>query len=326
MSHFIDPLRAAADFLGPGAIEIPTFNPEITDLVRRTSTALNRLPKVPASGAPHRYFEQTAIATGSFTDPRNIAPSATAPTRVERSAVIKAVVAQSNLSLFDVDVTRQQGIFDYIERRDIEDIVNAVTLTQAQALWTGNDTSLTTPTTLQYMGLLNQITNQAVVAPGASIIDGIKAQVAAMVGNATYQVQPTAIYVNPILGDYIDREAKANKITLRDQDVGGLVVSSLMTQAGPLPVITDAFLPAATSASFGFSAPPSGTRNYFAAVLTENMIEMPYIGGPDKNPNPRLFQLGLIGNLAGQYVAVQFNTVIAKGPSYAHGIIAVQRP
>jgi hypothetical protein len=295
-------------------------------MVRRSSVTLARLPKVPASGAPHRYFEQTAIATGSFTDPRNLSPTATSATRVERSAAIKAIVAQSNLSLFDVDVTRQQGIYDYIERRDIEDIVNAVMVTQAQAVWTGNDTSLTSPTTLQYMGLLTQVSNQATVAPGASIIDGIKAQVAALVGSATYQVQPSAIYVNPILGDYIDREAKANKITLRDQDVGGLVVSTLMTQAGPLPLITDPYLPAATAASYGFSAPPSGTKNYFAAILTESMIEMPFIGGPNRNPQPRLFQLGLVGNLTGQYVAVQFNAVVAKGPSYAHAVVAVQRP
>jgi len=326
MTHFIDPLRAAADFLGPGALEIPIFESEIADLVRRSSITLNRLPKVPASGAPHRYFEQTAIASASFTDPRAISATATSPTRVERSVAIKAIVAQSNLSLFDVDVTRQQGIFDYLERRDIEDIVNAVLVTQCQALWNGNDTSLTTPTTQQYMGLLSQITNQATIAPGASIVDGLKAQVALLVASQTYQVKPTAIYINPILGDYIDREAKANKITLRDQDVGGLVVSSLMTQAGPLPLITDAYLPAATAAAYGFSAPPAGTKNYFATILTENMIEMPYVGGPNKNADPRLFQLGLIGNLAGQYVAVQFNAIVAKGPSYAHSVVAVQRP
>lgn len=326
MGQFID-INASADFTGPGAIEVPMFEREITDLVRRTSVTLQRLPSVPATGHPHRYFEQTAIATGSFQDPRALGATATTPTRVERAAMIKAITAQTNLSLFDVEVTKQQGMFSQLEAKDILDIASGVTVTSAQAVWTGDDTSLTAPTTLSYVGLLTQITQQSVIAPGASIIDGIKAEVAAMIGNPLYTNRPTAIYVNPILGDLIDREAKAANITLGSIEVvAGVKVSAIQTQAGLLPLISEPYLPAATGAAWGFSAPPSGNKNYFAVILQEDMIERPYVSNGDQNPNPRVFQLGLLNDLAGKHVAVLFNSIVAKGASYAHATVAIQRP
>jgi hypothetical protein len=107
--------------------------------VVRESVFINRVDFRPATGHPHRYFEETAIGTATFTDPRNIAPSATGPTRIENAVFIKALTAQTNLSLFDVDVTRQQGQFAYLESKDIEDAVNAIVRLQAAAVWNGND-------------------------------------------------------------------------------------------------------------------------------------------------------------------------------------------
>ena len=48
--------------------------------------------------------------------------------------------------------------------------------------------------------------------------------------------------------------------------------------------------------------------------------------GGDGNMNPRIFQLGLLANLTGQYVNVHFNAVIAKGATCAHAVVDVQRP
>lgn len=325
-------LRAAADYLGTGAIEVNEYEPVITDIVRRRSVALQRFKQVPATGQPHRYFEQTAIAQAQFSSTggqgsASIAPTATAPTRVERSAFIKAVVNQSNVALFDKMVTQQQKKFAEVIARDIEDIVSGINVTRAQGVWNGNDTSLSIPTTVQYMGLLSQIATQATIAPGASIIDGLKAEVAALFANPTYVVRPTAIYVNPVLGDYIDREARAAQMTLTETEVvSGVKVKALATQAGNLPLIGDQFLPAATAAQFGFGAPPAGNKNYFAAIVTEDMVEMPYVSGENDNPNPLLFQLGLTGNLSGQFVGVMFDAVVAKAGAYAHAVVAVQRP
>lgn len=325
-------LKAAADYLGTGAIEVNDYEPVITDIVRRRSIALQRFKQVPATGQPHRYFEQTAIATAAFSTTGGqgssaISPNASSPTRVERSAFIKAVVNQSNIALFDKMVTQQQKKFAEVIARDIEDVISGINVTRAAGVWSGNDTSLSTPTTVQYVGLLTQITTQATIAPGASLIDGLKAEVAALYANETYVAKPTAIYINPVLGDYIDREARAGQITLTEVEVtSGVVVKALATQAGNLPLIGDQFLQPATGAAYGFSAPPANNKNYFAVIVTEDMIEMPYVSGETDNPNPLLFQLGLTGNLSGQFVGVMFDAVIAKAFGYAHAVVACQRP
>lgn len=323
----IGQMSAAADFMGTGALEVNRYESEIYDCVVRSGVFLNRVKSVPATGHPHRYFEQTAIGTATWTDPRNIAPTASGPTRVEQAAFIKAITNQTNLSLFDVDVTRQQGQYSYLESKDIQDAVNAIVRLEAAAVWTGNDTALNAPTTTQYVGILNQITQTATIANGASIVDGLKAAVAGLVARTDFEVRPSAIYVNPILGDYIDREAKAQRIDLTEMEVtAGVRVKAINTQAGILPLIPDRWLPSATGAAYGFSAPATGLKNYFAVILSEDAVEMPFIHGGDGNPKPRIFQLGLLAGLQGQYVAIHFNCILAKGPSYSHMLVAVARP
>jgi hypothetical protein len=325
------PMQAAADYLGNGAIEINRYETEIYDILRRESIFLQRVDRKPANGHPHRYFEQLAIAQAQFTDPRNIAPAPTGPQRVERSAYIKAITNQTNLSLFDVDVTRQQGQFAYVEAKDIEDIINSIVVGSAGAVWTGNDTSLTVPTTNQYVSVLTQITTTAQIVSGASIIDGLKAQVAQMAANTVFKIKPTAIYIDPILGDYLDREAKAAQLTLDKVEVtAGVKVIAIQTQVGPLPLIPDPFLSGAitpaTGTAYGFSAVPAGLKGYYAVITTEKDIEMPVVHGGDGNLMPRLFQLGLLAGLQGQYVGILFDALIVKGFGYAHRLVQVLRP
>lgn len=322
-------LKAAADFLGTGAVEVPIFEREIFDVVRRSDPFLQRLKRIPATGHPHRYLEQTAIATAAAVDPRNIASAASGPTRVERPAFIKAISTQTNLSLFDKEVTQQQGQFEGVVAKDIDDAVNAVKVLEAQMTFTGTDTSLSAPTTLQWVGLLEQITQQAVCAPGVSIIDTLKSEVAAMVSNEQFVVKPTAIVLSPLLGDLIDREAKATHVELDEMDVvAGLKVNAIATQAGKLPLIPSVYVPtsAAATAAYGFAATPAGMKGYYALIIAEEEVEIPVVSGKEFNPLPRLFQLGLIGNLAGQFVAIAFNALIAKGASYMHSTVQVQRP
>src|SRR5580698_492036 len=82
-------ISAAADYIGPGAIEVPLYQSEILDLVRRRGVFGQRIKQVPATGHPSRYFEETAIpapaASAGFVDPRNIVAPVVSPTRVERS-------------------------------------------------------------------------------------------------------------------------------------------------------------------------------------------------------------------------------------------------
>jgi hypothetical protein len=322
-------LQAAGDYSGPGALEVPLFEREIVDIVRRTSPALDRIRTLPATGHPHRYFEQTAIATGAAADPRNLSTTPTGPTRNERYVPIKAIVGGSNLSLFDRDVTEQQGQFAALQAKDVEDILSGITVKRAKMLWAGTDTSLYIPTTLEWVGALEQITLQGTIPVGSSIIDGLKTYVAQLVADTThsalYAPWPTAITMNPLLIDKIEQEAKANHIELAVMGItAGTTVKALATQAGMLPLIPDPYMPTDTTSKYGFAAPPAGTSNFYAVISTEKWFEIPYIG-KDTNGRPRIFQLGLTGNLAGQFVGVQFDALVVKGYAYAHTAVAVVR-
>jgi hypothetical protein len=321
-ANFLD-LHAAADFLGPGAVEVNRYQTEITDIVRRRGVFGQRMKQVPATGHPSRFFEETAIASPTaaqaFVDPRNIQPTLQAPTRVERSVPLKALVSQINYNLFDMEVGTQQSQFAYLQAKDLADAVDGVLRTHDVALWNGNDTSLSTPTTAQYFGAIGQIEaggNSATIATTASIVDGLKSTIAQMVASSSYEVRPTAIYANPVLLDLIDREMKAefNVVLSTAQITGGLTVKTLSTQAGELPLIPEWALPYT-------GTPGSGTAVLSAYIVSEDMIEYHWL----TDPNPRVFRLGLPNTLTTESVVVKFGGVVVKGASYAHYEVKVNR-
>ncbi|MFZ1129526.1 MAG: hypothetical protein WBV31_04335 [Terriglobales bacterium] len=321
-ANFLD-LHAAADFLGPGAIEIERYQTEITDIVRRRGVFGQRMKQVPATGHPSRFFEETAIpsptAAQAFVDPRNIVPTLQTPTRVERSVPLKALVSQINYNLFDMEVGNQQSQFAYLQAKDLADSVVGVLRTHDVALWNGNDTSLSTPTTAQYFGAIGQIEaggNSTTIAIGASIVDGLKSTIAEMVSSSSFDVRPTAIYANPVLLDLIDREMKAeyNVVLATAQITGGLTVKTLSTQAGDLPLIPEWALPYT-------GTPGSGTAVLPAYIVTEDLIEYHWL----TDPNPRVFALGLPSTLMTQSVVVKFGAMVVRGANYAHYEVKVNR-
>jgi len=320
-ANFYD-IHAAADYIGPGAIEVPLYQTEITDIVRRRSIFGQRIKQVPATGHPSRFFEETAIpvpGTSGFVDPRNIVAPVVSPTRVERSVPLKAVVAQLNYNLFDMELGTQQKQFAYLQAKDLVDTIEGVMHTHDVALWNGSDTSLSTPTTAQYFGVTGQIAaggNTTTIGTTASIVDGLKSTIALMVSNSSFAVRPTAIYANPVLLDLIDREMKTefNVVLSTKEITSGFTVKMLSTQAGDLPLIPD------WSLSYT-GTPGSGTAVLPAYIVTEDMIEYHWLS----EPNPRVFQLGLPGSLAAQYVVVKFGAPVVKGASYAHYQVLVDR-
>jgi hypothetical protein len=320
-AQFLD-IHSAADYIGPGAVEVPFYQTEITDLVRRRGMFGQRIKQVPATGHPSRYFEQTAIpnpGAAGFVDPRNITPSLVTPTRVERSVPLKGLVAQLNYNLFDMELGAQQKQFAYLQAKDLIDTVDGVLHTHDVALWNGNDTSLSAPTTTQYFGAAGQIAaggNVATITSTESIVDGLKSQIAQMVSNTNFAVRPTAIYANPVLLDLIDREMKTEfNVVLNSREInGGFTVKTLSTQAGELPLIPEWAL------SYT-GTPGSGSASLPAYIVTEDLIEYHWLS----ESAPRIFQLGLPNSLASQYVVVKFGGLVVKGANYAHAQVTVQR-
>jgi hypothetical protein len=315
-------IHAAADYIGPGAIEVPLYQTEILDICHRSSPFGQRIKQVPATGHPSRFFQESAIpnpGTAGFVNPRSITPPVVSPTRTELSVPLKAIVAQINYNLFDIELGNQQQQFAYLQAKDLVDTVSGVMVTHDVALWNGNDTSLSSPTTTQYMGVTAQIAaggNTVTVTTSMKIVDTIKTTIAQMVANSGFRVRPTAIYANPVLLDLIDQEMKTdyNVVLNTDQITAGFRVKMLSTQAGDLPLIPD------WSLSYT-GTPGSGSAVLPAYIVTEDLVEYHWLG----DPAPRVFQLGLPNSMTYQYVAVKFGAPVVKGASYAHYQVLVDR-
>jgi len=315
--QFVD-LMAAADYLGPAAVEVGRYQTEIFDIVRRRGVFGQRIKQVPATGHPSRFFEETAIASPTaaqaFMDPRNLVPVALNPTRIELSVPLKALVSQINYNLFDLEVTTQQSQFAYLQAKDLADAVDGLMRTHDVALWNGTDTSLSAPTTSQYFGVIGQITAGAnpptvtVAKSSGNIVQTIKTAVAQMVSNASYQIRPTAIYANPMLLDLIDQELKSefNQVLNTVNITAGYTVKALSTQAGDLPLIPEWALGYTGTLGSGAVLP--------AYIVTEDLIEYHWL----TDPNPRVFKLGQPGSLAQQQVVVKFGAPVVKLANYAH--------
>ncbi|HEX4028842.1 MAG TPA: hypothetical protein VHX20_00675 [Terracidiphilus sp.] len=320
-ANFTD-IHAAADYIGPGAIEVPLYQTEVFDICRRSSPFGQRIKQVPATGHPSRFFQESAIpnpGTAGFVNPRSMTPPVVSPTRTELSVPLKAIVAQINYNLFDIELGNQQQQFAYLQAKDLVDTVSGVMVTHDVGLWNGNDTSLSSPTTTQYMGAAAQIAaggNSVTVSTSMKIVDTIKTTVAQMVASSGFQVRPTAIYANPVLLDLIDQEMKSeyNVVLNTDQITAGFRVKMLSTQAGDLPLIPD------WSLSYT-GTPGSGTAVLPAYIVTEDLIEYHWLG----DPAPRIFQLGLPNSMTYQYVVVKFGAPVVKGANYAHYQVLVDR-
>src|SRR4051812_20302358 len=319
--RFVD-LMAAADYLGPGAVEVDRYQTEIFDIVRRRGVFGQRIKQVPATGHPSRFIEETAIAAPTaaqaFVNPQSMNPQSVAPTRIELSVPLKALVSQINYNLFDLEVTAQQSQFAYLQAKDLADAVDGLMRTHDVALWNGNDTSLSSPTTSQYFGVIGQIEaggNTTTIAPSGKIVDGLRTTVAQMVSNSSYQVRPTAIYANPMLLDLIDQEMKTvfNVVLNTVEITGGYRVKALTTQAGELPLIPEWAL--------GYTGVIGTNAVLPAYVVSEDLVEYHWL----TDPNPRVFKLGLPGSLSQQQVVVKFGAPVVKGASFAHYEVKVQR-
>ena len=315
-------ISAAADYMGPGAIEINRYQTEITDMVRRRYPFGQRINQTMATGQPSRFFEQLAIPTATMSNPRALSATASQPQRVERVIMLKAIVSQINYGLFDVEVNQQQGQFAYLEAKDLTDTVDGVLKLHDTELWQGADSDPMISTSTDYFGVSGQLFAGATGTAGnavvnvsstGSLVDGVKLQVATMANRTDYEVRPSALYAAPLFLNLFDQECKLQQLYFNTVEVlPGVVVQAIPTQMGVLPLIGD---PAITV------WPYSSQYIYTAFIVSEDMVEYHYL----TDPMPRVWQLGLIGNLAAQYVVVKFGAVIAKGANYAHSVLTSTR-
>ncbi|MEC0241987.1 hypothetical protein P4H66_19475 [Paenibacillus dokdonensis] len=315
-------LSAAAQIIAPGSIVLEEYQKEITDALRRNSILDGRLNYTPATGDFSSYFEQTEIKEGGFVDPRNPTSTPVSNARVPRSAKVKAITNQTNFGHYDITLGHQQGNFTELQAKDVNDMINGIGLAHGKGLWRGNDTELANPTTVQYVGIQKQITNTFNIDKDGSIIAGIRAKVAAMVGSEKFELRPTAIYIDPIGHYYLEEEvrvAEENNVKISGMSktvVAGIEVVSIMTAAGYLPIIPEPFITSSVNAT------DNTMTDYGIVIVTEPWLEYHYVGKKDAY----IFQLGTTSDLQQKFVGIKYGCPIAKGASYAHASGKITRP
>ncbi|MBR1579748.1 MAG: hypothetical protein IJ668_04545 [Selenomonadaceae bacterium] len=304
----------AADYISTGAIHVPVFERQIMDRTKKRGTLLQRIQTKAATGHPTRYFEKEAhTSKHSWIDPRAIDHALnTEITRVERSAYIKALVDGITFTLFDYEVTQQQGLFGNLQAQDLAEVVTDMLDAQDRAVWTGTADSLMDSTKKDYCSLITQITKTGTILSGVRLTTAIIEAVAALMYNKQYKVTPTAIYMNPLDKAELDTQEMEAKDKVKTYDVEilpGIVINGIMTSAGILPIITDIYCPKGK-----------------IAILDESLIERQYV----TSATPRLYQIGggediknQKHDLATRYIAILFDTFIVRAPSYGHMILTI---
>ena len=142
-AKFLD-IHAAADYIGPGAVEVPLYQTEIIDIVRRRGMFGQRIKQVPATGHPSRFFEETAIPTSAARPDSSIRATSCSggephPRGAQRSAEGAGGADQLQPVRHRTGQAAEQ--FAYLQAKDLVDTVDGVMRTHDVALWNGNDTA-----------------------------------------------------------------------------------------------------------------------------------------------------------------------------------------
>ena len=238
-AQFID-LNAAADFMGPGAIEVDRYQTEITDIVRRRGVFGQRVKQVPATGHPSRFFEQTAIVARRRRRKHLLIREISSPrlvhaTRVERSVPLKALVSQINYNLFDLEVGGATKPVR-LPAGERPGRFGGRVVAHARCCAVERQRHFAEPLRplSQYFGAIGQIEaggNTTTIATTASIVDGIKSTVA-QTWWRTLRLRCDQRRFMPIrsLLDLIDREMKAefNVVLSTAEITAGLRVKMLI--------------------------------------------------------------------------------------------------
>lgn len=315
--------------------EFPQFQPGLLDLLRRKVTILNRIQAVP-SGPIFRYKEQTKLPSNAqFVDTRTgVAGGSYGLTTVdadhgyvERAAFLKAMVSRISFTLFDKEAMMTQGQDSFLLTKAMNDAAFDFLKVQNQAIWTGSDTSLSAPTTQQYMGILNQITtNVAISSPVVPtnataatgdnyVTDAVRDQIATLESNLTWDAYPTAIYANPLTINFINkqewfRKGNMNILNANTMEIAqGFKVGTISTMRGDLPLIPDPYIPVVAG-----SGANAGKMVHQLVAVNENLIERPYMTAPA----PRTFKMSISPTLVDDYLMILFDSIVVKGADHAH--------
>lgn len=320
-----------ADYNTSHYIHLPVFQEGMLDEIRRDYTILNRIPAVPATGYPSRYWEQTKLPQNtSFVDVRGGGTGFTGYSkdtidedygRVEKALYLKCQVSRIKFTLFDKEIVQQQGesVAEALLDKDMRDMIVQFYRKKNDAIWNGTATSPQDSTTIDYCGLLTQIGTAAATIASTDtttkISTVIRTEIAKQVADKDWDKKVTAIYANPLTIDILEQELEKEfpgyRFNNQTEILPGVTVTSIVTQAGRIPIIPDTYLPIKDVMGTGESASTVVKKVHHFVLMNEKMVERHYL----TTPEPRVYKMGINKELLDDYIAICFDAIVLKGHS-----------
>ena len=330
-SNMVKMRAAAKKMQAAGTVDNPQYNvghnfilsmfeDTIYDYMLRRLSVFNIIPSYEANGPAHMWVEQSKIPDNTqFSDPRTLAYKAIDADygRLPTSAIVKCITSKFSIPYFDTIASRQQGAMPDFVQKDLNDWLFMFDKFINTKLIYGSDTSLSTPTTLEYMGLFNQITNKPVrlkTETTKTLTDIIETEVAKMDSdtlNTSITDANLVILMNTRTTDLWVKEERARSGNFRpytNEFKPGFKVPSIVTSRGEIPIITENYLNVVNNTA-------NTSTDHSVILLDRSKVERRYIG----SATPSVFPWNM-GNdqLSDDRLAVLFDTMIVRNPAKSH--------
>lgn len=296
------------------------FEDMIYDYQLRRLSVFNIIPSYEANGPAHMWVEQSKLPDNTqFSDPRNLTYKAIDDDygRLPTSAIIKCITSKFSVPYFDTLAAKQQGAMPDFVAKDLNDWLFMFDKFINTKMIYGSDTSLSTPTTLEYMGLTKQITNAPVRAKTETtrtLTDVIETEVAKLDSdtlNTAISDANLVLLMNTRTTDLWVKEERARSGNFRpytNEFKPGFKVPSIVTSRGEIPIITENFLNVVDNTG-------NTSTDHTVILLDRSKVERRYIG----SANPSVFPWNT-GNdqLSDDKLAVLFDTLIVRNGAKSH--------
>lgn len=330
-------MRAAQKKMAAATVDNPQYNvghnfilsifeDTIYDYLLRRLSVFNIIPSYEANGPAHMWVEQSKIPDNTqFSNPRNLTYKTIDDDygRLPTSAIIKCITSKLSIPYFDTLAARQQGEMPDFVTKDLNDWLFMFDKFINTKIIYGNDTSLSTPTTLEYMGIFNQITNRPVRAKDstATLTDVIETEVANMDSdtlNTSISDANLVLVMNTRTTDLWVKEERVRNGNFRpytNEFKPGFKVPSVVTSRGEIPIITENYLNVVNNTT-------NDSTDHSVLLIDRSKIERRYIG----SANPSVFPWNM-GNdqLSDDKLAVLFDTLIVRNGAKSHFNLTYQK-
>jgi hypothetical protein len=241
------------------------------------------LNSIRATGYPHSFNEQTKIPSNTAAiNPKLGIGTTTADYGINvtdtdygrdnwKNLFVKCYSNRIQYDFFTRKWEEEYGSFEDLVAKDYNDMIVDFTKVTHNHFWNGNASAIDDTTSLQYCGILNQITDVSAIASGTKIADALNTKMAKLQLRLDYSGFPDVLCMNSATYDLLIKQEMTREHYIENittDIVPGWEVPAIHTQAGKLPILITPFINAVPDNA---ATPTKYTHKIVA--LKQNLID-----------------------------------------------------